>query len=311
MTRGLVIRTTGSSCLVRTEDGQDRECRIKGTFRIKGIKSTNPVAVGDLVHISNTQEGETAYITDIEERRNYIVRRSSNLSKQSHILGCNLDQCLLIVTVSHPETSTVFIDRFLASAWAYRVPVTLVFNKTDLLSESGLQQLESLCTLYRGIGYRCITCHALDGDIQEVRNELAGKISLIAGNSGVGKSTMVNRILPDLNTRTGDISEKHDTGMHTTTFSEMFPLPEGGWIIDTPGIKGFGNFDMEHEEIGHYFPEIFSHSTECKYGNCTHTCEPGCAVLKAIETGQISTSRYNSYLSMLSDEEEGKYRKMQ
>ena len=308
--RGLVIRNTGSSYLVRTDDGRDHECRIKGTFRIKGIKSTNPVAVGDYVEFSPARDGEPAYITDIEERRNYIIRRSSNLSKQSHILACNLDQCLLVVTISHPVTSTVFIDRFLASAWAYRVPVVLVFNKTDLLTEEDGATLQELTSLYQEIGYSCLQCDALHGEgIDQVLQVLKGKVSLVSGNSGVGKSTLINRILPELNQRTAQISEKHDTGMHTTTFSEMFPLHDGGWIIDTPGIKGFGTFDMEHEEISHYFPEIFKYSADCRYGNCTHTCEPDCAVKHAVETGKIHISRYTSYLSMLEDEEEGKYRK--
>ena len=308
--RGLVIRNTGSSYLVRTDDGRDQECRIKGTFRIKGIKSTNPVAVGDYVEFSPARDGEPAYITDIEERRNYIIRRSSNLSKQSHILACNLDQCLLVVTISHPVTSTVFIDRFLASAWAYRVPVVLVFNKTDLLTEEDGATLQELTSLYQEIGYSCLQCDALHGEgIDQVLQVLKGKVSLVSGNSGVGKSTLINRILPELNQRTAQISEKHDTGMHTTTFSEMFPLHDGGWIIDTPGIKGFGTFDMEHEEISHYFPEIFKYSADCRYGNCTHTCEPDCAVKHAVETGKIHISRYTSYLSMLEDEEEGKYRK--
>ncbi|MCQ2073270.1 MAG: ribosome small subunit-dependent GTPase A [Bacteroidaceae bacterium] len=307
--RGLVIKSTGSSYLVRTDDGATVECRIKGTFRIKGIKSTNPIAVGDYVETAPAREGVPAYITSIEERRNYIVRRSSNLSKQSHILACNLDQCLLVVTLTHPVTSTVFIDRFLASAWAYRVPVILVFNKTDLLESDDKAQLDELIRLYTSIGYECLQCQALPGDgMDRVREKLAGKVSLISGNSGVGKSTMVNRLLPQLAQRTAEISEKHDTGMHTTTFSEMFQLPEGGWIIDTPGIKGFGTFDMEHEEIGHYFPEIFRHSADCRYGNCTHTCEPDCAVKRAVETGEIHISRYTSYLSMLDDEEDGKYR---
>ena len=308
--RGLVVRNTGSSYLVRTDDGRDQECRIKGTFRIKGIKSTNPIAVGDYVEFAPAREGEPAYITDIEERRNYIIRRSSNLSKQSHILASNLDQCLLVVTVNHPVTSPVFIDRFLASAWAYRVPVVLVFNKADLLSAEDRATADEFTTLYRAIGYVCVECDALHGEgIDALRAILKDKVSLIAGKSGVGKSTLVNTILPELNQRTSEISEKHDTGMHTTTFSEMFPLPEGGWIIDTPGIKGFGTFDMEHEEISHYFPEIFKCSAGCRYGNCTHTCEPECAVKRAVETGSIHLSRYNSYLSMLEDEDEGKYRK--
>lgn len=310
--RGLVIKSTGSSYLVRTDDGDTVECRIKGTFRIKGIKSTNPVAVGDYVEIARAQDDVPAYITGIGERRNYIVRRSSNLSKQSHILACNLDQCLLVVTVSHPATSTTFIDRFLASAWAYRVPVVLVFNKTDILTPEERRETDSLCDLYSSIGYRCLQCAAIDGTgMDAVRAVLKDKVTLISGNSGVGKSTMVNSLLPSLCQRTADISEKHDTGMHTTTFSEMFQLPEGGWIIDTPGIKGFGVFNMESGEISHYFPEIFNCSKDCRYGNCTHVREPDCAVLRAVSQGSIALSRYTSYLSMLEDEDEDKYRKMQ
>lgn len=307
--RGIVVKSTGSSYLVYTENGNTQECIIKGNFRIKGIKSTNPVAVGDYVKISAASTDAPAYITDIEERRNYIIRRSSNLSKQSHILASNLDLCLLVVTINHPETSTVFIDRFLASAWAYRIPVTLLFNKADLYDEPERQRLNDLMELYQSIGYNCLVCDALHGTgVDNVRALLKDNVTLISGNSGVGKSTLINRLLPDLNLKTSQISEKHNTGMHTTTFSEMFQLPDGGWIIDSPGIKGFGMYDMNPEEIGHYFPEIFKHSENCKYGNCTHTNEPQCAVKRAVERGEIDISRYSSYLSMLEDNEEGKYR---
>lgn len=307
--KGLVVRCTGNSCLVRCDDGQSVECRIKGNFRIRGIKSTNPVAVGDYVTITLPEEGEPSYITEIEERRNYIVRRSSNLSKQSHILACNLDMCVLVVTISHPETSTVFIDRFLATAQAYRVPVTIVINKTDLLDSDGRQRADELCRLYESIGYACVQCDCLHGEgTDALRDMLRGKVSLVSGNSGVGKSTLINRLLPELNLRTGVISDKHDTGMHTTTFSEMFQLPEGGWVIDTPGVKGFGSFDMKQEEVSHYFPEIFACSRDCRYGNCTHINEPGCAVIEAVRSGKISPSRYESYLSMMDDESENKYR---
>lgn len=308
--RGLVTRSTGSSYTVCTEDGTRVECRIKGNFRIKGIKSTNPVAVGDYVTLQESEKsGDPAYITGIEDRRNYIVRRSSNLSKQSHILACNLDQCLLLVTLAHPETSPVFVDRFLATAEAYRIPVTIVINKTDLLDEEGHSKADDACVLYRSLGYPCIQCDALHGSIDEVRSAVSGKVTLLAGNSGTGKSTMINRLIPGMEQRTAVISAKHDTGMHTTTFSEMFQLEEGGWIIDTPGVKGFGMYDMKPEEIGHYFREIFKVSAECRYGNCTHTTEPGCAVKNAVSTGKISISRYTSYLSMLDDENESKYRK--
>lgn len=307
---GLVIRSTGNSCIVRTDDGTDAECRIKGNFRIRGIKSTNPVAVGDLVTLGPPDSDGISYITEIDERRNYIVRRSPNLSKQSHILACNLDLCLLVVTVAHPETSTVFIDRFLATATAYSIPVMIVFNKKDLLSPDEKDVADRLCSLYSGIGYRCILCSSMDpDDINALRPLLSGKVTLVSGNSGVGKSTMINALLPELGLRTGKISDKHDTGMHTTTFSEMFELPGGGWITDTPGVKGFGLFDMKQEEITHYFPELFACASGCRYGNCTHTAEPGCAVKQAVADGRIAQSRYASYLSMLDDESEDRYRK--
>ncbi len=306
---GLVIKNTGSWYTVRTEDDHLIDCKIKGNFRLKGIRSTNPVAVGDRVQIVLNQEG-TAFISEIEDRKNYIIRKASNLSKQSHILASNLDQCLLVVTVNYPETSTTFIDRFLASAEAYRIPVKLVFNKTDCYSEEDLRYLDALITLYTTIGYPCFKVSALTGKgIEEIRNVLHGQITLFSGNSGVGKSTLINALMPHLNVKTGEISNAHNKGMHTTTFSEMFPTPnDDGYIIDTPGIKGFGTFDMEEEEVGHYFKEIFRYSAECKYSNCTHTHEPGCAVRRAVEEHLISESRYASYLSMLEDKNEDKYR---
>ena len=306
--KGLVIKNTGSWYLVKTDEGSTVECKIKGNFRLKGIRSTNPVAVGDRVKIIRNQEG-TAFITEIEDRKNYIIRRSSNLSKQSHIIASNLDQCMLIVTVNYPETSTTFIDRFLASAEAYRVPVRIVFNKTDRYSEDESRYLEGLINLYTTIGYQCYKVSALNNiGIEEIKKALEGNITLFSGNSGVGKSTLINAILPEQNLKTGDISNVHNKGMHTTTFSEMFPVNGGGYIIDTPGIKGFGTFDMEDEEVGHYFKEIFKFSANCKYGNCTHRHEPGCAVREAVEKHYISESRYTSYLSILDDKEDGKYR---
>lgn len=306
--RGLVIKNTGSWYLVKTDEGNDVECKIKGNFRLKGIRSTNPVAVGDRVKIIMNQEG-TAFISEIEDRKNYIIRRASNLSKQSHILAANLDQCFLIVTINFPETSTTFIDRFLASAEAYRVPVKIIFNKVDAYNEKELHYLDALIHLYTTIGYPCFKISALSNQgIDTIKEELKGRITLFSGHSGVGKSTLINAILPELNIKTGEISTYHKKGMHTTTFSEMFPVSGEGYLIDTPGIKGFGTFNMEEEEIGHYFPEIFQVSAECRYNNCTHRQEPGCAVLKALEEHTISESRYNSYLSMLEDKEEGKYR---
>ena len=302
--KGLVIKNTGSWYGVLTDDGQLLECKVKGNFRIKGIRSTNPVAVGDRVTV-----GEGNWIVAIEDRRNYIIRKSINLSKQSHILAANVDQALLVVTVVNPQTSTTFIDRFLASAEAYRVPVILFFNKTDLLDEDLRRYQEALVHLYHTIGYTCLQISATTGSgIDDIRSLLEGKITLLSGNSGVGKSTLINRLVPDANLRTGEISDAHNTGQHTTTFSEMIPLESNGWVIDTPGIKGFGTFDMEPEELTSYFKEIFRFSKDCRFSNCTHTHEPGCAVLKALEDHYIAESRYQSYLSMLEDKSEGKYR---
>lgn len=313
--KGLVIKNTGSWYTVRTDDGQTIESKIKGNFRLKGIRSTNPVAVGDRVDIVTNQEG-TAFITSIDERRNYIIRKSSNLSKQSHILAANVDQAFLVVTIKYPPTSTTFIDRFLASAEAYRVPVVLVFNKRDLLDEDDLHYQEMMMALYDTIGYQCVSISATTGEgVDQLMSMLEGKITLLSGNSGVGKSTLINRILPEANLRTAEISDAHNTGTHTTTFSEMLPIKGNdgdgeahGWIIDTPGIKGFGTFDMEPTELTSYFREIFHFAKDCKFSNCTHTHEPNCAVLKALENHYIAMSRYQSYLSMLQDKDENKYR---
>ena len=306
--KGFVIKNTGSWYSVKTDDGKVVECKIKGNFRLKGIRSTNPVAVGDHVEIALNQEG-TAFITHIDERRNYIIRKSQNLSKQSHIIAANVDQAFLIVTVNYPQTSTTFIDRFLASAEAYSVPVVLVFNKRDILSDDERHYQQSMVHLYETIGYECREISAATGEgVEGLHKLLKGKITLLSGNSGVGKSTLINQILPEANLRTAEISDAHNTGMHTTTFSEMLELPEGGYIIDTPGIKGFGTFDMEPEELTSYFREIFHFSKGCKFSNCTHTHEPGCAVLKAIDDHYIAQSRYQSYLNMLEDKDENKYR---
>ena len=282
---------------------------MKGYFRLKGIRSTNPVAVGDRVRITPGADGETALITEITDRRNYIIRRAANLSKQSHIIAANIDQAALLVTVSHPEVSTTFIDRFLASAEAYRVPVLLLFNKVDLCSSDELSYMDAVCRLYSSLDYTCLRLSAKEGaGLDEVRSHLQGKTTLLSGNSGVGKSTLLNALLPDAQARTAEISEAHQTGMHTTTFSEMLQLADGGYIIDTPGIRGFGTFDMEPEEISSYFKEIFRFSKDCRFSNCTHTHEPGCAVLDAVENHYIAASRYQSYLSMLEDKDDGKYR---
>lgn len=302
--KGLVIKNTGSWPTVLTDDGQLLDCQVKGNFRIKGIRSTNPVAVGDRVTISDNR-----WITAIEDRRNYIVRKSINLSKQSHILAANVDQAFLMVTVSKPATSTTFIDRFLASAEAYRVPVVLIFNKSDLLSDDESRYQQLMIQLYQTVGYECRAISAASGEgVEPLRPLLDGRITLLSGNSGVGKSTLINSLAPHANLRTAAISDAHQTGMHTTTFSEMIPLGEGAWIIDTPGIKGFGTFDMEREELTSYFKEIFEFSKQCRFSDCTHTHEPGCAVLKAVEDHYIAQSRYQSYLSMLDDKDENKYR---
>ncbi len=352
--RGLVIKSTGSSYIVRLDDGTNVECRIKGNFRIRGIRSTNPVAVGDYVEvksqISNLQspidEEVVHWIVDIVPRRNYIIRRSTNLSKESHILAANIDQVALIVTVNHPVTSTTFIDRFLATCEAYRVRAILIFNKIDLLTDEELAQLADLRALYESIGYETLALSALDLNSATSNSEasnsetsnseasnaegsnarsainslLAGKVTLLSGNSGVGKSTLLNALFGRELTRTGKISDAHDKGMHTTTFSEMYFLNEmsnakcqisninAGALIDTPGIKGFGTIDFEREEVSHFFPEIFRASQECRFSNCTHTNEPGCAVQQKIITGDIAISRYESYLSILDDTTEGKYR---
>lgn len=305
---GLVVKNTGSWYTVKTDSGQLIDCKLKGNFRLKGIRSTSPVAVGDFVQIVTNAEG-TAMITAIDDRKNYIIRKSPNLSKQSQIIAANLDQAFLLVTIKYPETSTIFIDRFLAGAEAYRIPVVLVFNKTDLLNEEERHYQQMMMNLYETIGYHCVEISAETGQGMEVIDALlAQKVTLLSGNSGVGKSTLINVLIPHAEQRTAEISDAHGTGIHTTTFSEMIALPHGGYVIDTPGIKGFGTFDIEPEELTSYFKEIFAFSKDCKFNNCTHTHEPGCAVRTAVENHYISESRYQSYLSMLNDKEENKYR---
>ncbi|MFA7043525.1 MAG: ribosome small subunit-dependent GTPase A [Bacteroidales bacterium] len=306
--KGLVVKNTGSWYLVKTEDGRQVECKVKGNFRMKGLRSTNPVAVGDRVVISDTGE-ENEFITEIEDRKNYLVRKPTNLSKQLHILAANIDQAFLLITIKSPVTNTVFMDRFLASAEAYRIPAHILINKTDIYNDEDKEYMDGLMNLYKTIGYPCTCISAKNGDgVEQLRPLFKDKISLLSGNSGVGKSTLINAIRPISQARTGLISESHHKGMHTTTFSEMYELENGGYLIDTPGIKGFGTIDMKTEEVGHYFPEIFKASAHCRFNNCTHTHEPGCAVLTAVENHFISESRYMSYLSILHDEGDGKYR---
>ena len=301
---GLIIKNTGSDYVVRSGDGSNSVCRVKGSFRIKGIKSTSPVTVGDRVEFD-----DTGYITELHERKNYIVRKPTNLSKQLHIIAANLDQAILIITIKNPVTSTTFIDRFLATAEAYHIPTILVFNKIDLLNAEDETYLNALIHLYESIGYQCLKMTAIQGNgIAELQNTLAGKISLLSGNSGVGKSTIINQIVPNSSAKTGEISNSHHKGMHTTTFSEMYEISTDTFLIDTPGIKGFGMVDMNEEEIGHFFRDIFEASKNCRFNNCSHRHEPGCAVLQAVSEHRVATSRYESYLSILEDITEGKYR---
>ena len=313
--QGLVTKISGSSYQVLADSGESLECFVKGNFRIKGIRSTNPLAVGDRVVIEQLKDG-TNWITDIFDRRNYIIRRSTNLSKRSHILAANIDQALLFVTINHPKTNIIFIDRFLATAEAYRIPACLLFNKTDLLNDDEKEYMQAMQALYQSLGYTTLAISALllpeDNDMQQqLSHLLRDKTTLLSGNSGVGKSTLLNMLVGEELTRTGNISHAHDKGMHTTTFSAMYRLPEisdDTWLIDTPGIKGFGVLDMQREEVGHYFKEIFQESARCRFSNCTHTNEPGCAVKQAVDEHRIALSRYESYLSVLDDADEQKYR---
>ena len=308
--KGLVIRTTGNTYLVRADNGQDVECLAKGRFRLQGIRSTNPIVVGDRVKMDYDPD-TTSYITEILDRKNYIVRRASNLSKQAHILAANIDLTLLFVTINYPDTTTVFLDRFLVTAEAYSVPVCLVFNKIDLYDDEDMEYIDALVHLYTTIGYQCQKMSLIDGTgVDELKELIKNKITLLAGHSGVGKSHFINVVTGEETRKVGDISTYHQRGIHTTTFSEMIELEEGGFLIDTPGIKGFGTVNMTPEEVSHYFPEIFKFSKKCFYNNCMHINEPQCAVLEAVENHYISSSRYHSYLNILEDVEgvDDKYR---
>lgn len=311
MDTGRIVKNTGSHYLVETEGSSTLvPCKVKGNFRIKGIRTTNPVAVGDIVTISDPAPDGTAYITGVAPRANYIIRRASNLSKEAHIIAANIDQAMLVITLAHPTTSTTFIDRFLATAEAYRVPAIIAINKIDLLcDEDDRELLRGVTYLYESLGYTVVHLSASTGEgLESMRELLAGRTTLISGNSGVGKSTIINALIPGLNLRTAEISAAHDQGMHTTTFSELFHLPFGGSLIDTPGVRGFGTVDFEKNEVSHYFREIFRIGEDCRFSNCTHTHEPGCAVRSALDEHRIAASRYASYLSILEDIDEGKYR---
>lgn len=302
---GLVFKSTGSLFLVKTINGKTIPCNIRGKLRLTVSKSTNPVVVGDWVEIEIEEDGTHGNITEIKDRRNYIVRKSVNLARQNHVIAANLDQTCLVVTLVHPVTSTEFIDRYLCAAEAYRIPVVIVFNKIDLYDETLLKYLDELTTIYNKIGYKCLSISAKNKiGLEELKQLLNKKVSLISGNSGVGKSTLINTLEPDLNLKVAEISNYHLKGKHTTTFSEMFELPEGGFIIDTPGIKGFGLINIKNDELFHYFREMFVQNQKCQYYNCTHTHEPNCAVKTAVSDGEIAESRYRSYLNILLDENE-------
>ncbi|MGM0531669.1 MAG: ribosome small subunit-dependent GTPase A [Bacteroidota bacterium] len=306
---GLVVKSTGSWYYVRDTHGRIWSCKIKGTFRIKGIRTTNPVAVGDRVDFKPMEEGEReGLITRLHERKNYIIRKATKLSRESHIIASNIDQAIVMATLAYPETYTLFIDRFLVTAEAYRIPAKIIFNKIDLYDEQLKEKLNKLIQIYNDVGYECFKVSVTkEENLESIKNLLKDKYSVISGNSGVGKSTLINKLKPEANLKTAHISDYHRTGKHCTTFAEMIDLPLGGSIIDTPGIKGFGLVDMDKEEIYHYFPEIFNASAGCKFHNCTHTHEPGCHVKELVETGEINQSRYNNYLRIFEDNEE-KYR---
>jgi len=305
--KGLVIKSTGSWYILKTERGIV-ECRIRGKLRTKGLRTTNPIAVGDHV-LFELEDNGNGLISSIEERKNYIIRKSTNLSKQAHILAANLDLAVIVVTLTSPRTYQQFIDRFLVTAEAYRIPVLIVFNKIDLFDEDLKMELWYMMDMYKKIGYQCIAVSIKNQqNTEELRQLLKGKISLVAGHSGVGKSSLLNLLNPQLNVKTAAVSESHDSGMHTTTFPEMHQIDNETWVIDSPGIKGFGVLEVDKSELYHYFPEIFAISADCQFNNCTHTHEPKCAVKQAVDNGQINPFRYDSYLNILNDEDEEKYR---
>ena len=300
--KGLVIKSTGSWYGVLTDEDKTINCRIKGKFRTLDIKTTNPIAVGDHVDIELEPDQETGLITFLHPRKNYIIRKSINLSKQAQIIAANLDQAFLIVTLASPRTSLGFIDRFLVTAEAYDIPAKLIFNKLDLFSEEGLEILEEYQSIYEKAGYPCYSVSAIkETNLDQIRDLLKDKVTLVSGHSGVGKSTLINALLPGKELKTGEISDWSDKGKHTTTFAEMFQLPFGGYLIDTPGIRELGVFDIEKQELGRLFPEIRKLMSSCRFHNCRHINEPGCAVLNALENGELESSRYDSYLSIYND----------
>ncbi len=308
MKKGVVIKSTGSRYRVLTESGQTIECTIKGKFRVRELLNTNPVAVGDNVLISTEESNTTGVITEVLDRKNYILRKSSNLSRQSQIIAANIDQAFLMVTIKLPETPVEFIDRFLITAEAYRIPAILVFNKTDLYGAEELATMENLINIYSVIGYDCIRLSVREGtNLDLIREKMADRVSLVSGNSGVGKTSLLNALDTSLKLKTEEISDYHKQGKHVTTFPEMYRMPFGGFVIDTPGIRGFGVFNMEKNEIYHFFPEIFRESKNCRFYNCLHLDEPGCAVRQAVEKGKIDFLRYRSYLSIIEDDD-SKYR---
>lgn len=303
--KGVVTKSTGSWYTVYTEQNEQIECRLKGKFRLKGIKSTNPVAVGDFVNYEFEENKETGIIDKIFDRKNYIIRKSVNLSKQTHIIAANIDIAFLLVTINNPPTLTSFIDRFLATAEAYNIKVVLLFNKLDMYTDEDLEKLAMLDAIYSDIGYQCIAVSATKNiNVNKVKELMKGKTTMFSGHSGVGKTTLINVIEPSLNLKTKEISKQHGQGMHTTTFAEMFQLSFGGFIIDTPGIKGFGVVDFEPSQITDYFPEFFKLKSKCKFNNCIHVNEPKCAVKDALEKGEVAYSRYQSYLQMIEGDEE-------